>query len=345
MGRITQKDIAKLAGVCQPIVSQVLSGRGATNIRSSTSERILQIARELDYSPKSAEKSELTQTNTIGFLVPGRMTTQKLMIYTNELYDGVCGQLDEYGYHLNQAIIRQTDTIPDIILQKMADGVVIVDECNADLIRRIQQLIPVVLLNYMLEYDDIDSVMPDNIGGIWRAMQHLYQLGHRRIGIFGLEPTWLHSAERIQGYHRCIKQLALPFTEDYVAVRQPVCAGDEVEVEEYARETLIHWRQLAEPPTAALSLSDIFASFMLRAARDLGITVPDQFSIVGFDNLPLCVHTQPRLTSIEQRMAMMGRSACTLLINRIAAQDQPIAKLRLGVNLVERESTAPPPGV
>ncbi|HEX2948070.1 MAG TPA: LacI family DNA-binding transcriptional regulator [Armatimonadota bacterium] len=341
MGRVTQKEIAIRAGVCQPTVSQVLSGHGKSSIPAGTSERILRVAQELGYRHAKSVVTEHGQTKNIGFFVPEFMTSEGLVIYVTQLYRGVCAQLDEHGYHLHQAVIRQHDAIPDLVAQRKVDGVIIENECGDDLIERIREIVPVVLLNYHLPYGSVDSVMPDNAAGIALALQHLYELGHRHIALFGMEPHHHHHTERIKAYIEVMGQNHLPVPKEYICTREPDRIGDVDELDRYARETLKHWRKLENPPTAAICLADLYASVLLRAAYDLGITIPEQFSVVGFDNVPLCEHTLPRLTTIEQPLELMGQEACSLLLQRIAQEDRPYSKIRLGVNLIERESTAP----
>ncbi|HEX2949920.1 MAG TPA: LacI family DNA-binding transcriptional regulator [Armatimonadota bacterium] len=341
MGRVTQKQIAIHAGVCQPTVSQVLSGRGVANIPSATSERILRIAQELGYRRVIPTGNDRRQTKNIGFLIPETMTSEGLIIYVTQLYRGVCAELDEHGYHLHQAIIRPNDCFPELVAQGKVDGVILANECSEELIAHIRERVPVVLLNYHVPYSPIDAVMPDNTAGIAIALKHLYLQGHRSIGLFGFEPYHHHHAERIDAYRDVMAQYGLPITDGHIAARDPQQLGDIEEVDQYARETLQRWHRLVQPVTAAICLADLYASSLLRAAYELGIAVPEQFSVVGFDNVPICEHTLPRLTTIEQPLELMGQTACSLLLQRIAHGDRPFVKIRLGVKFIERESTGP----
>ncbi|HEX2949306.1 MAG TPA: substrate-binding domain-containing protein, partial [Armatimonadota bacterium] len=109
-----------------------------------------------------------------------------------------------------------------------------------------------------------------------------------------------------------------------------------------AYATLQRWWGAPTQPTAVVALCDANASAMLRAAQLLGIAVPEQLSLIGFDNAAFCEHTMPRLTSIHQPMEDMGKLACRLLLERIAGDQRPVQHIQLGVDLIIRETVAPP---
>lgn len=342
--RITQADIAKKVGVSQSTVSQVLSDMVTTTISPSTCERILRVAKEMGYHRHSApQHSSRKKTKNVGFLIPEGYYTEHLMVYIRRLHAGVLEQLDAKGFHLIQSIIHPDEPLPSLIHQHKVDGVIIEDRCDSELVRRIQEFVPVMLLNFNLDFVDVDSFMPDNVGGVWQAMQYLHGLGHRRIAIFGMEPTQIHHAERISSYRRSQEMLNLVVDEAYDGMCEPQRHGDPDEVDDFATQTLLRWRALPNPPTAVMTLTDGYALFLLRAARSLGINVPQDLSIVGFDNTPMCEHTEPRLTSVDQPMEQMGQAACRTLMSRLEGTDMPIQKLRLGVKLIERDSTGPAP--
>ncbi|HEX2950251.1 MAG TPA: LacI family DNA-binding transcriptional regulator [Armatimonadota bacterium] len=340
--RVTQADIAKKAGVSQAAVSMALSSHETAFVSAETIARVLSVARQLGYQSDVPKTSKRKRTKNIGFLVPEEHDRDILTVSIRRLYAGVQQRLEPQGYDLIQATLRPDEPLPSLVSERKVFGVIIEDDCNVEAILRIRQHVPVVLLNCYHELLDIDSVMPDNANGIWQAVKHLYDYGHRHIGVFGVQATRSHLGERLAAYHKSLALLDLPHDEEYVGVREPQHFGSQEEIEQFAHETLLRWRSLPTPPTGVVALADGYASFLLRAARHLGIDVPRQLSVVGFDNLTICDHTEPRLTSIEQPMEAMGQAACETLLQRIDGVTDMTRKLRMGVTLIERESVAPP---
>ncbi|HEX2951251.1 MAG TPA: LacI family DNA-binding transcriptional regulator [Armatimonadota bacterium] len=343
--KITQAMIAKRLGVCQSTVSQALSETGYSAIPHITRERIVRVARELGYQRlPSYARQPMGKTKNIAFLVPEDFQGEELEIYTRRFYAGVLRELDTYGYHLVQAIAHADEELPDVVRDGDLAGVIYEDRCDPDLVQRIQARMPIVLLNNQFDTVDVDSVMPDNAGGYWKAIHHLYQLGHRRIALFGMYPPMIHLPERIDAYRNSLIRLDLPIQEDYITIAEPQIPHSLEDVAACAKRTLQEWMRLATPPTAAMCINDLFALYLLHAAREMGIAVPEDFSVIGFDNLPSCEHTVPRLTSIDQPMEEMGRYACKLLLEQIDGCVRPVSKVRVGLRLVHRGSTGPTSG-
>lgn len=283
---------------------------------------------------------------SIGYLIPEQRTHKELSGYIRRLYTGIYDELNQNQVQIVSAIVPSgSDVIPEIVSLGAVDGVVIEDESDPRLVKSISDYVPTVLLNYYHRTVSVDSCMPDNAGGMRLAIQYLYDLGHRRIAMFGFNPHLLHHTERLAGYRQSLDDFDLPFREEYLAFHTPAQTFDTSQADEFSLKALERWMKLPEPPTAVLSVCDMHASFFLRAARMLGVAIPQQLSVIGFDNLSLCEHLEPRLTSLHQPMEDMGRYAARMLMESIAGEKRPVIHLRLGVNLVTRESTGPAPSV
>ncbi|HEX2948739.1 MAG TPA: LacI family DNA-binding transcriptional regulator [Armatimonadota bacterium] len=339
--RVTQAQIAELSGVCQSTVSLVLSGKQNAAVQPETYERVFQAARELGYH-KIGSKLSGEQTGYIGFFVSESCHKDDRKEYIRRFYNGVLEELGNERFRLIQTVIRDDEEIPELVRQGKVDGVIIEDSCDEEMVRRTASLVPVVLVNYENPFLDIDSCAPNNVGGMWQAMKHLYDLGHRRIALFSASHLSYNHAERLQGYRSSLAAFGLPVREEDIALCDFDWAADWDAAEQASLNIFDRLFDQPDPPTAVMSLCDFDATFLLRAARLRNIEVPAHLSVVGFDNSALYKQMVPRLTTIHQPMEAMGRQACRMLLARIDGCDQPAAHTRLALSLIVQESTAAP---
>jgi LacI family transcriptional regulator len=216
-------------------------------------------------------------------------------------------------------------------------GVVLLGVDGVDLeVRRLARSgLPCVGVDVALDGPATEYVMSDNDAGAARAVEHLHDLGHRRIAtITGLVET-LSGADRLRGYRDALRARGLAFRDEYVAY------GDfYVESGQQAMSRLL---DLDEPPTAVFCASDLMALGAIRAVAERGLAVPGDVSIVGFDDIQLAGHVQPPLTTLRQDKARLGAEAGRALTRLIAADPAVPEAVTLPVELVVRASTAPPP--
>jgi len=176
--------------------------------------------------------------------------------------------------------------------------------------------------------------MGQNYEGAYQATEYLIQLGHRHIAfITGL--LELHSThERLRAYKMALNDHGIPYRPEYVL------QGDFYEIEAYrvTGELLA----LPEPPTAIFASNDLTAIGSMNALRDHGISVPDDISVIGFDDISQAAFTNPRLTTIRQPLDQMGRKAVELLIEQIENPERPSRRITLATELVVRDSCQPP---
>ena len=209
-------------------------------------------------------------------------------------------------------------------------------DAEDDEIRRLTRSgLPCVGVDVALSGPATEYVMSDNPRGAALAVEHLHDLGHRRIAtITGLIET-RPGADRLKGYRDALRARGLAFRDEYVAY------GDfYVESGQQAMNRLL---DLDEPPTAVVCASDLMALGAIRAIAERGLSVPRDVSIVGFDDIQLAGHVQPPLTTLRQDKARLGAEAGRAL-TRLMAADVPAAEaVTLPVELVVRASTAAPP--
>ncbi len=332
---ITQEKIARKLGVSQSSVSIVLNRKG--NLLSpKTHDRILRTAEVMGYSKKRFSSLPGMKTGNVAFLVRGIDT------YYARFLQGITHEAQRNGCTVTIYTMQQDSAmVADIIFhQRKLDGLILQELLSPDTVERLKRHLPVVLLNRRLPQVSIDSVMPDNAGGIEKAVRHLFSLGHRRIAFFGTTPLDLHGEERMRGYYDGLRSCELESAPSFVQLI-PARTGSVEETEKIAGRVLATWRKLPERPTAAVAIGDVWALPLIKAAHRLGVSVPAEMSIVGFSNIYACVHSHPSLSSIEQPMEDMGKKAFSLLVERIQSPDRPIQQIILDTELICRESIGP----
>ncbi|HEY3376034.1 MAG TPA: LacI family DNA-binding transcriptional regulator [Armatimonadota bacterium] len=338
--RITQSSIAREAGVSCAAVSMVLSGNPKSTIAPETRERILRVAETLGYSTPPASRH--VALRTIGYL---HNYSPTINFSAGELPYEVTHYLEEMGYDMLMATRspQQPITLPDWIVQRRVQGVIIQGWVfDPEWVREILRYVPAVSLNHDVVHclPGLDSVAPDNASGMRMGLQHLAALGHRRIAFFskGEHPQF---RERLLGYRAAMSEMALPIPPDYIASDDgglPNADADEA----FALSTLHRWMALPEPPTAVLAVNDDYALLLMATAQSLGIAVPTQLSVIGFDNTASCGMSTPSLTSIQRPITAMGRMAVQLLLDRINGIGRPQTRVRMDVELIPRASTVAP---
>jgi LacI family transcriptional regulator len=217
------------------------------------------------------------------------------------------------------------------------DGAVIVlpEQSSEELGRTLRTPYPFVVADPLLPLDDsIPSVAVAHRSGADQAMEHLLALGHRRIGAITGPPGWLATEDRRRGYHAALAAAGIPPDPALQAA-----ADFELGPGAEAAGTMLG---LPEPPTAIFAFNDALAIGAIRAARERGVRVPEDLSILGFDDIGLATIVTPALTTVRQPLAEMGRAAVSLLSRLLDGDRVEIRHIELPTRLVVRESTAPP---
>jgi len=341
--RVTIRELAQLSGVSIGTVSRALNGY--TDVNEETRERIIRLARELDYTPAAAARSLVTQrSHVIGvFLETGEGHPDLQHPFFHEVLVGLKHEIGAGGYDLLLfASEHPGNGYGDHSYLKRArhhsvEGVVLMGvDAEDDEVRRLTRSgLPCVGVDVALSGPATEYVMSDNPRGAALAVEHLHDLGHRRIAtITGLIET-RPGADRLKGYRDALRARGLAFRDEYVAY------GDfYVESGQQAMNRLL---DLDEPPTAVVCASDLMALGAIRAVAERGLSVPRDVSIVGFDDIQLAGHVQPPLTTLRQDKARLGAEAGRALTRLMAADVAAAEAVTLPVELVVRASTAAPP--
>jgi LacI family transcriptional regulator len=328
---VTIIDVARLAGVSVSTVSKVINDR--YGVSSETYDKVMDIVSDLGYESSLVASSLRRQsTNVIGILVP------EFEPFSTELLKGISSAAEGTGYELlaysgnlehNQVGWERRSL--SRLAGTLIDGAVIV----APTATVTDATIPVVAVDPHTGRTGPSTVEADNVGGARAATQHLIELGHRRIAHVRGRTDLVSAQLREQGYREALEAAGIPFDPELVRVGGYRAA----ETTDAARELLT----LPERPTAVFSANDLSAIRVLEIARELGLRVPEDLSVVGFDNVPEAANAVPALTTVAQPLHQMGAEAVRLLLELLAGVTNE-EHLLLPATLVVRASTAPPAG-
>jgi LacI family transcriptional regulator len=332
--QLTIRDIARLTGVSKSTVSRVLNAH--SNVDAETRERILAVMQEHGFIPNAAATGLAKGRNRlIGLLVPA--LTWELV---SDVLQGVAEvALDtEYDTIIYSASPEKdfSYVIDRMLAANMAVGILALlhTQSPQHLIELHKQGLPVVLINHVATRVDIPQVGIDNIAAAYTAVQHLLDLGHRRIGfILGL-PEIQCAHDRYQGYCKALNDAGLDV--DPALVLEGNYQGDG------GYRCARKFFTMDEPPTAIFASNDLTAYGVLDAAEEQLVHVPEDVALVGFDDILPSMHVQPPLTTVHQPFKEMGRSAAQLLLSLINQNTTlPRARGRSRVSAHQQESALP----
>jgi LacI family transcriptional regulator len=334
---ITQKAIAKKTKVSQSTVSLVLNGCSDGSISAATVKKVLAAAGSLGYHRRAVPlRGNSSTAKHIGHFIEQKSIED----FTSDPYyarflSGLTMYSTDKNYNL--VIYNNYQKLMGAIHNGQVDGLIIESKISEEEAHLFRKLIPAVLLNWRVKQENLDSVMPDNRGGVKKAILRLFSLGHRNIAFFGMKPFGIHGEERLKGYFEGLKECGLQSFTEYLQLHE-AREKTVAEIEESAQRALKILTALKNRPTALIAVSDNSAIEIISQAHKFGISLPDELSIIGFDNRLYCRYITPTLSSIEQPIEEMGKKAILLLFERIASPDKPVENVVFGTNLIERDS-------
>lgn len=342
-GRVTLSEIARRADTSTMAVSVVLNrARSNTRVSEATRRRILDIAADLNYSPNALARGLKRQrTNTLGVLFSWAGSRTIHNLYSVAVLDGVVEGAASAGYHvLLYTTPWQSAAVSSAAFSdRRADGVVVVaPREQSDVVSGLAALgVQVALVSSATDVAGVPFVTIDNRRGILLALEHLRGLGHTRIAYAGHSRTRYSMRERQEAYRTGMARHGLASPETYVL--DDLGVGEN----EASARRLERLLLLPEGPTAVIAATDDLAAEVLDTARAVGVAVPEQLSVVGFDDVLTASLTVPKLTTVRQPLFEMGEQAAHLLIERIEAGGAAIADPAhiLAPELIVRASTAP----
>ncbi len=335
--RTTMRDVAAAAGVSRTAVSFALNNIPNRNISEATRQRILKVARDLDYAPNTQALNLVTGKTMMVALVV-RKTTQQFAgdAFLSEMIEGLMQALEPEGYHLMVHAAHPNasgSTYRDLVRTRKVDGLLISSPMVHDPeIRLLHDEGTPIVLNGATDEPDIPSVDVDNRQGASVAVRHLIALGHRRIGHISNAPfTYTASCHRLEGYRKALADAGI------LADERLIHHGDFTDESGYA--PMLALLDLPEPPTAVFVGSDTVALGALDAIRSRGRRVPDDLSVIGFDNIPVGKYLTPPLTTVHLPAIDLGRHAGAMIVQVLRGDLLPSPTVSLPTRLIVREST------
>jgi LacI family transcriptional regulator len=329
--RVTIGDVAARAGVSIATVSKVINGR--YGVAAATLARVRAVIDELGYeSSIVAQSLRSHRTNVIGILVAD------IEPFSAELLKGAAQAIRGTGYELvvysgggrSEEQAGWERRYLSRVSGTLTDGVILVTPTVVDVDVDAGSSAPVVAADPHAGSSTLPTVASDNLKGAMLATEYLVSLGHRRIGFLGGRPDLESARLREQGFRQALRAAGIDFDPELARV-----GGYQVETaEEPARQLL----QLPEPPTAIFAANDLSAIRTMEVAGSLGMSVPGDLSVIGFDNVPESALTEPGLTTIEQPIQRMGCEAVRMLIGLIDKTWSGPQQLILPTSLVVRQS-------
>jgi LacI family transcriptional regulator len=310
----TIRDVAKRAGVAPTTVSRVINNSGY--VSNTTRGRVETAIDDLGYVPNRLARSlRLKRTHTLGLIVTD---------ITNPFWPAVARGVEDTAHEADfEVILCNTDESEakqerylDVLLQKRVDGILLVPACASaalgEWIRN--QTIPIVLLDRRVDCAKVDTVRGDSEDGAYQLVRHLISLGHERIAVLSGPQNVSTAVDRVAGYRRALAEAGLEARAEWVQWgRFSQASGYE------ATERLL---ATSPRPSALFAVNNFLAVGALRALRNAGLRVPEDMSVVSFDDLTSELVIEPFLTVAHQPAYEMGQRAAELLLDRLSG-DSP----------------------
>ena len=332
--KVTLRDVARYAGVSVTTASNVV--RGWPYISEETRLKVEQAIQELGYVPHPIAKwLRKGSTQAIGFIIPDLTSP-----HFAALADIVENIAREHGYgvlvfNTHEDEVREAEGVR-LLTNGLGDGILLIQTANAlqngNLLRDVT--VPVVAIDRVRNTFPGPFCNVDNIAVARLAMQHLYDLGHRRIAHLAGPSSALSAQDRVKGYRQFIRQAGLDY--EYVSTNPNLWSSDE------GYRAMHQLLQEPERPTAVFVSNDRMTIGAIRAAFEHGLRVPEDISLVGVDDIEASRYVTPPLTTVRQPLEDMARIGIEMLLQLIEGEPLEQAHVSLAPTLVVRESTAPP---
>ncbi len=336
----TIKDVAKQAGVSITTVSFVMNNRTDVMISEEVKKRVIKVARDLDYHP-SAMAAGLAGRRTRNL---GVVFYQEDKIISNPFYsfiiEGIVKETIEKNFNLYFSYLKADhsgyETLPKIVREKNVDGVILIGHCDPQVVADIKERrVPVVAIDNYPALQEVDTVQINNRQGGQLAAEHLIQLGHKHIGLLTVAKGRPNIDERGEGWRKAVSEKGLS------ASASPVFESADLTFQsayEKTKEVLQKDKKL----TALFCVNDEMAAGAIRAAHEVGRKVPQDLSVVGFDNVAISQYTDPGLTTVGVAKEHMGKLAVTRILEIIENKDLGVLRQEVPVELIARNSSAKP---
>ncbi len=331
----TIRDVARIAEVSTATVSRVINS--PEKVSRETRENVYQAMRLCHYTYNALARGFATRrSHSIGLIIP---------TITNPIFAestrGIQDVADEYGYHViignSDYQYKQEERLVAVLRERQVEGFMITttDLRGKVISSLLHERFPLVLLYSTVRKGGISAVGVDNFKGGFRATEHLVSRGHRRIGMLAGKFSFSdRSYHRWYGYRNCLKKYGISYDPQLVVQSDYSLAS--------GRNGAVRLMNLNNPPTAIFCANDYIALGAMEGARQMGLSLPDDLSIVGFDGIKIGSFITPNLTTILQPAYEMGKVGTQVLLNQIQQKIKKPVHILLETQLIERQSTTRP---
>jgi LacI family transcriptional regulator len=319
--RVTIRDVASKAGVSVTTVSRVINGKD--DISEDTYTKVQAVVKELGYASSLAARGMRSRsTNVVGLIMP-----DVAGYYGQEIMRGVNQAIARLDRHLiiytsgrmdKENVAQHERSYVTLLNGSITDGVIVVTPTAT----QFSTHAPLVIIDPNSETPDFPAIIATNREGALAAMNYLTGLGHCRIGYITGRMELASSSQRLQGYKDGLAAAGIPLNEDLI------------EIGDYSTEMAVICARkllsLPDRPTAIFAANDMSAMGVYQAAREFGLQIPANLSVVGFDNLHESAYLSPPLTTIDQFVEKMGTLATEMLVKLVKGESLPINPVEEG---------------
>jgi len=330
--RVTLSDVAEKVGVSSQTVSRALNNK--PDVSEETRRQILRVARQLGYRPNAVARSlSAQQSHTLGIITPH---------LNDPFYATVVANLEkearrrgytsfvsfiEYEYHPQDALSAY-----ESILQRQVDGLVLLAP-DPRTYEKIDFPVPLVSLAGPINHPQVINIDIDNIDGAYQAVRYLTELGHRQVGVICGPQHTKATADRLEGARRALAEIGSSLDPSYIQRSEDWSLDQGYKA---AKLLLAQQSNL----TAIFCQNDWLALGAYRAIREHNLRIPDDISVIGYDNVPVCLYVSPPLSSVQQPKATLGKLLAQLLINAVEQGVTDSQTMLLRAELIVRDSVS-----
>lgn len=328
--KITIEDVAKKANVSIATVSRVINNKN--NVKAETKQRVVAVMEELNFSPKTPATLSDVNSNIILMCVPDFDNP-----FNGPVIEGIQKSARSEGYHvlLMQDLSHYAGRInyEEILKNNSIAGIIIFCSVpNSKFLEDLTFRCPVVMCSEHAENYNVSYVNIDDVKASTQAVNYLISTGCKKIGLINCNMNFKYARHREKGYRQALTAAGLPINPSWILHLSSVTYS-------VAYSNILHLLSQPDHPDAFFACSDVYAFAAINAAKKLGFRVPEDISVVGFDNVYLSTMSDPPITTIEQPSYQLGLQACELLLEKIKFPQVPNKHIILETELIVRGST------
>lgn len=328
-GKITIQQIASMAGVSIATVSRVMNHK--STVKDDTRRKILNIMEKLNFNPSSVLITKET-SNTILLCV-----SELRNPFNGLVIGGIQEAARQHNYRVfilqAQGVNFTFEDFKDVLQHHSFAGIILLTGVNdLKLLEMLALSCPIVRCNEYCEIDGIPFVCIDEVAAARKATDYLISSGYKKIALLNSSLQFPFARQREKGYLDALQKAGLEKNDNWIAHISSINYS-------LAFSSAMNILALQNKPNAFFTVSDVYAVAVIQAAKRLGLCVPEDISVIGFDNIELSSMVDPPITTIEQPGQQIGYQGCELLIEKINNPQTPVKKIFLDTELIVRKST------